>query len=35
VNAKHRDDRGPVQDAARDLAEIVAHLGTLKGEADV
>jgi hypothetical protein len=35
VNAKPRDDRGLVQDAARDLAEIAAHLGALKGEANV
>jgi hypothetical protein len=29
-----RDDRDAAQDLARDLAEIAAHIGQLKGDAD-
>jgi len=31
---RHRDDRDAAQDLTRDLAEIAAHIGQLKGEAN-
>jgi hypothetical protein len=31
---KPRDDKDPVQDKSRDLAEIASHIGQLKGDAN-
>ena len=33
-NPRPRDDRDGTQDLARDLAEIAAHIGQLKGDAN-